>query len=105
MVKKPDLTEIKFFIQTFMHEKGIHDPLIAVFGSLTGNSFTSESDIDLIIVSDEFEGKTIFERAEMTRGLDLGLIKKFCFPFDILLESKKEYQYMREKKMLDSIPL
>ncbi|MCI0751651.1 MAG: nucleotidyltransferase domain-containing protein [Flammeovirgaceae bacterium] len=103
MVKKPDLIEIKETILTFLHERGITDATIKVFGSIRSSSFSPDSDIDLIIVTDSFEGLDIFQRAKNTYGLDLMLIRKFNMPFDILLKTKNEYTELTAMKMLEAI--
>ena len=65
---------------------------IALFGSQLKGDFDAESDLDLIIVSDVFERKNIFERSSYTMNAEIKTIKKFQIPIDVLKMTSKEYE-------------
>jgi predicted nucleotidyltransferase len=60
------------------------------------------SDVDLVIISDDFESKDTFERVDMMAGVELTLLPKFKKPFDLLLKTKDEYAILRQKLLLKS---
>jgi uncharacterized protein len=95
---KTTVTEIITFLKTELQKKGVILRGIALFGSqLTGLSDT-ESDIDLIIVSDNFQNKNIFERSEITMDVEINALKKFHVPMDILKMTCKEYNQSIKNK-------
>jgi predicted nucleotidyltransferase len=61
------------------------------FGSRIRAEAKEDADVDMLIVSPAFEGKDIFERAEMTKGLHRLLVKRFNLPFDIVFYSVDEW--------------
>lgn len=95
-------------IRDFLKERNIKVNRIVVFGSQVKGSFRVDSDIDLAIVSPDFEGKDIFQRAQMLKGLKWEIVEKFMLPFDIIPISFKEWQesssliveYIKEGKSL-----
>lgn len=44
------------------------------------------------MLSDEFENKSIFQKAKATDGLEWVLVKKYKKPFDILYYSNSEWE-------------
>lgn len=52
---------------------------------------TDNCDIDIIIISSDFGGKDVFERAKMTMASEMATIKKFMWPLDILMMTPEEY--------------
>jgi len=65
---------------------------IVLFGSQVTGKVHEGSDIDLIIVSSDFNGKDLFERCSMTLSAELETRKKFTIPMDILTMTPEEYQ-------------
>ena len=64
---------------------------IILFGSRADGTSNNESDIDLIIVSDDFEGKNFFERVSMMYdywNIDL--------PVDFLCYTTKEFNKLKK---------
>ena len=83
-----------------MHEAlkkhGVKDNHIALFGSfLTGNTH-KDSDIDMIIISNSFEGKNLFERINMTLKAESDVRSRYIAPMDILLKTPQEYDYSKK---------
>ena len=50
---------------------------IILFGSYADGKPANDSDLDIIVISEDFRDKDIFERAEMTRMPEIMTIKKF----------------------------
>jgi predicted nucleotidyltransferase len=66
---------------------------IALFGSALSGNMHKDSDIDMIIISKEFEGKDVFERVNMTVKPEIEVRRKYNVPMDILTMSPVEYEY------------
>ncbi len=71
--------------------EGIHLNGIALFGSAMRGDMHEDSDIDLILISEDFENKNIFERTELVSHLPKITLRKFMIPMDILLKTPEEY--------------
>lgn len=65
---------------------------IILFGSQSDGSANSESDIDLCVISDNFEGKGILERAKMIRNAEIETIKKYLIQLDIINMTPEELE-------------
>lgn len=91
MDKNTVITAINFF-EKCLTDKGINISKIILFGSYANGTPDNESDIDLVIISNDFDGKNIFERAKLTKDAEILTIKKFLIPLDILTLSNKEFE-------------
>lgn len=85
------IIEIIQYLKRSLFDNGLSVDKVAIFGSYKKGNFTDQSDLDLIIVSDDFEGKDIFERSEMTMNSEINTLKKFMIPLDVLKMTHKEY--------------
>jgi len=79
-------------IKSFLKSHRIKVDRIVIFGSYARGNYTKDSDIDIAIISKNFEGKDIFEKAEMLKGLNWSLIERVNLPFDIIPISLQEWQ-------------
>lgn len=79
-------------ISELLQEKRIRIYQIVFFGSFVKGNLREDSDIDIIVVSKDFRNKSIFERAELTIGLDRELVKRLKKPFDIIYYSDEEWE-------------
>ena len=75
MDKNTVITAINFF-EKCLTDKGINISKIILFGSYANGTPDHESDIDLVIISNDFDGKNIFERATLTKEAEILTIKK-----------------------------
>jgi predicted nucleotidyltransferase len=75
---------------------GIKDNRIALFGSFLKDSAHGNSDIDMIVISNSFEGKNLFERIDMTLKAESDVRSRYIAPMDILLKTPQEYDYSRK---------
>lgn len=79
-------------LKDLTRQKGIDVDKIVVFGSYARGEEKKGSDIDIIIVSRNFEGKDIFERVEIASGLHRELVEKTMMPADIMYYSPTEWE-------------
>lgn len=86
------IDQVKKTIISFLAEKNIQVNKIVFFGSYNKSTQSEDSDIDLVVLSDEFENKNIFQKAKVTDGLEWVLVKKYKKPFDILYYSNTEWE-------------
>jgi predicted nucleotidyltransferase len=89
---KRTIKEVIHFLAKCLRNKGLNVSKIIVFGSYACGKTTEESDIDIVIVSDDFKGKNIFERAKLTKEAEIMTIKRFLIPLDILTMTPKELE-------------
>ncbi|MGE5340993.1 MAG: nucleotidyltransferase domain-containing protein [Candidatus Omnitrophota bacterium] len=87
--------DIGDLLRNLFHEKGLDISQIILFGSYAKQTESEESDIDLIIVSPNFRDKSLFERVELTTGVDRTLVKTFKKPFDLMFYSDIEWNRLR----------
>lgn len=91
MVKNTIIEAIKF-LEHCLQEKGLNISKIILFGSQAKGGATEESDIDVVIVSDDFRGQDIFERAVLTKEAEIMTIKEFTIPLDIITMTSDEFE-------------
>ena len=91
MDKNTVITAINFF-EKCLTDKGINISKIILFGSYANGTPDHESDIDLVIISNDFDGKNIFERANLTKEAEILTIRKYLIPLDIITLSNKEFE-------------
>jgi predicted nucleotidyltransferase len=88
--------EIEQFLRELCGDRAIPVDSLRFFGSRTqGSARKDESDVDLVLVSPAFEGKDIFQRTAMTKGMHRSLVKRFKVPFDIVYCSSGEWEQGR----------
>lgn len=78
-------------LRQLLSQKGVYPEKIIIFGSRAAQKAKSDSDIDILILSKRFEGKTIFERVKMVRGVHRQLVKEIAIPADIAYCSPSEW--------------
>lgn len=89
---KERIREVVELIKDFLKDRKISVYRIIAFGSFVKGNYTKDSDLDIAIISQDFDGKDIFQKAEMLKGLEWALVEKFMLPFDIIPVSLKEWQ-------------
>ena len=87
------LVDIEQTLQELCAERAIPVESVKFFGSHTLGTAQSDSDVDILLVSSGFEGKDIFQRAGMTKGIHRILVKQFRVPFDIVFCSVSEWMH------------
>lgn len=72
--------------------EGLHLDRIILYGSRTRGDEHEESDIDLLIISEDFASKSVFERAALTKNAEITAMKQFQVPFDIITLTREEFE-------------
>lgn len=90
MVKSEDRQAIEY-LKGFLRKRNIKVNKIVIFGSRARGKFNQNSDMDIAVISKDFEGKGIFKKALMLKGLKWFLAEKFSTPFDIIPMSPSEW--------------
>jgi len=80
------------FLQQCLKETGLDISKIILFGSQSREEATEESDMDILIISEDFQGKYVFERAKLTKDAEIITTKKFMMPFDIITLTPDEFE-------------
>lgn len=78
------ISDIEKNLLQLLKARGIRTKQIVFFGSAPQGRHNADSDIDLIIVSEDFHGHDIFQRLAKARGVHRELVRHFRRPFDIL---------------------
>ena len=91
MVKDKIAQAIKFF-ENCLKEKGVNVSKIILFGSQSTGKANMESDVDILIISPDFQNKDIFERARLTKEAEIKTIKKFRVPLDVITLTSEEFE-------------
>lgn len=91
MAEKTFIKEKKI-IRNYFKEKEISLKKIILFGSHASKENTVDSDIDFIIVSDDFNGLSIYDKARIMGSLDWQLVRETKTPYDILYYSDEEWK-------------
>ena len=89
---KAELREAAGLIQNFLKDRNITVDRMVIFGSCARGNYTKGSDIDMAVISRDFNEKDVFQRAEMLKGLKWTLVEKFELAFDIVPVSLKQWQ-------------
>src|SRR4030066_272595 len=86
------LEEAIIFLGRCLKEKGLKVSKIILFGSQVKGKTTEESDVDILIISEDFRDKDIFERARLTKYAEIMTLKKFMMPLDIVTLTSEEFE-------------
>ena len=78
------------FLKRCLNEKGLKVSKIILFGSQARGKATLESDIDVVIISEDFRDRDVFERAALTKDAEIRTIKRFMIPLDIMTLTPEE---------------
>ena len=91
MAKRKNIKAVNI-LKELVKQRGMALDKIVVFGSYARGEEKKGSDIDIIIVSRDFEGKDIFDRVEIASGLHRELVEKTMMPADIMYYSPTEWE-------------
>ena len=79
------------YLEERVAASGLADAKVILFGSRARGTATEDSDVDVAIISPDFRGKDIFERARLTKDVEISAIDKFMVSFDIVTLTPEEY--------------
>jgi predicted nucleotidyltransferase len=91
MAKKTTLKAVTFMKDSFQ-QTGLNVQKIIVFGSQANGKNKTGSDIDIIVISNDFKNKNIFKRARLTKDAEIMTIRKFMIPLDIITMTPEELE-------------
>lgn len=83
--------KIKDLLKKYLKEAGVNYQQIILFGSFAKRN-KKFNDIDIVIISSDFEGRTLWERAELIGDIHWKLVNFLKTPLDILTFSLKEWE-------------
>lgn len=86
------IDEVIGFLKESLINNGIHVNSIALFGSALSGNMDKDSDIDLIIISSDFENLDSFDRAKLTMKSEVDTLRKYQISMDILNLTTEEYK-------------
>lgn len=89
MVKKSTFKAVAFMKER-LQQTGVNVQKIIVFGSQVNGKYKAGSDIDIIVISNDFNNKDIFKRARLTKEAEIMTIRKFMIPLDIITMTPEE---------------
>lgn len=84
---KKKIERIIGYLKDLLEKKGLKIDKIILFGSYAKGNYRKESDVDIVIISKDFSGKDIFERAKILGDTEWLLMDKFLVPLDIITMS------------------
>ena len=88
---KATAIEIAQYLSLLLEAKGVDIEQTILFGSCARDEAQEESDVDIAIVSWDFEGKTIFERADLMGTTIWQTVRQFRAPIDVLNFTPEEF--------------
>lgn len=91
MAENTTLAAIGYLAQR-LNAAGIEVSKIILFGSQVTGQATADSDVDLIVISPDFQDKDIFDRALLTGDAEVSTIRKFKVPIDIIALTAEELE-------------
>jgi len=91
MATSKTVAAIKFFEERLIAEN-VNVSRIILFGSQADGKASAESDVDLVLISNDFKNKNIFKRLEMIKKAEIATIKKFMIPIDIIMMTPEEFE-------------
>ncbi len=89
---KKTVSEVIEFLKKCLEQQGVTVSKIVLFGSHATGGAGEESDLDIAVISNDFSGKGIFQRAKMTKEPEVKTIRKFMIPLDIVTLTPEEYE-------------
>ena len=96
------INEIIHYLKESLINNGVRVDSIALFGSALSGEMHDGSDLDIILISEAFRDKDIFERSKLTMDSELMTLRKFKVPMDILNMSPEEFKQMNFRMMFQT---
>jgi predicted nucleotidyltransferase len=75
-----------------LRRSGLRVARLVLFGSQARGTATADSDIDLAVVSEDFRGKDIFDRARAIKQAEVDTVKRFRVALDIVMFTPDEFE-------------
>ncbi len=81
---------MNFFIEKLLYTS-LNVDKVVLFGSCSQGSFSTDSDIDIAVISGDFAGKSLVQRIELIREAEISTIKRCRVPLDIVTLTPEEF--------------
>jgi len=88
----PKVIEAVNFFKANILEKGIRIHDLVLFGSSSTGAISAGSDIDIAVISEDFNGMDMIARTLLTKDAELNTIRKYRIPLDIFTLTIDEYR-------------
>ena len=88
----PNVIEAVNFFKANILEKGIRIHDLVLFGSSSTDAISAGSDIDIAVISEDFNGMDMIARTLLTKDAELNTIRKYRIPLDIITLTTDEYR-------------
>ena len=83
--------EAATFFGRRLSEGAVRVSRLILFGSQGRNEAAEDSDVDVMVISEDFRGKDIFERAAMICDPERETIRRFVVPLDVVMMTPEEF--------------
>jgi predicted nucleotidyltransferase len=80
------------FLATELRRSGVSVQKLIVFGSRARGEGNEDSDLDIAVVSSDYEGKDIFDRVRLAKQAVMATADRFVIPLDIAHLTPEEYE-------------
>jgi len=80
------------FLGIALRESGLTVEKLILFGSRARGEGKEDSDLDVAVVSSDYEGKDIFERVRLAKKAVMATADRFVIPLDIAHLTPEEYE-------------
>lgn len=91
MAKKKAVAAVHFFEER-LRAGNLSIAKIILFGSQAKGKADAESDVDVVLISEDFRNKSIFKRLELIKDAEIATVRKFMLPLDIIMMTPEEFE-------------
>jgi len=91
-VVRTEVQRVVRYLEQRLKHGGVNVSRVVLFGSHASGRATADSDIDVAIVSEDFRGRGVLDRADMTAQAEIETIRKFIVPLDIVTLTPEEFE-------------
>lgn len=88
---KTTAIDVARYLTAILKARGMNIEQTILFGSCARDEAGEESDVDIAIISNDFQEKNFFERGELTIDARIQAIQQFDVPIDVLKFTPDEY--------------
>jgi uncharacterized protein len=86
------VAEVVEFLRAALEASGVGVRKLVVFGSRARGEGGADSDLDVAVVSGDYEGKDIFDRVRLAKKAVMATADRFVIPLDIVHLTPEEYE-------------
>jgi predicted nucleotidyltransferase len=86
------IQQIIAFLKQQLEKKGLRVDRVVLFGSYAHGEPHKDSDLDIAVISPDFEKMGLYERACALTDVEINVVHKFRIPLDLVALSPMEYE-------------